>query len=42
VPTVLREDSAALLSIIVAATGLGLARVTGEPRWDAAASALIG
>jgi cation diffusion facilitator family transporter len=41
-PTVLLEDSAALLSILVAAAGLGLARVTGEPRWDAAASALIG
>ena len=41
-PTVLLEDSAALLSIVVAAAGLGLARVTGEPRWDAAASALIG
>lgn len=41
-PTVLLEDSAALLSIIVAATGLGLSRVTAEPRWDAAASAIIG
>jgi len=41
-PTVLLEDSAALLSILVAAAGLGLARVTEEPRWDAAASAVIG
>jgi divalent metal cation (Fe/Co/Zn/Cd) transporter len=41
-PTALAEDSAALLSIIIAAAGLGLARVTGEPRWDAAASSLIG
>src|SRR5262249_13316499 len=41
-PTVVLEDSAALLSILAAATGLTLARVTGEPRWDAAASALIG
>src|SRR5919204_1463677 len=41
-PTVLLEDSAALLSILVAAAGLGLARLTGEPRWDAAASAVIG
>jgi hypothetical protein len=39
-PTVLLEDSAALRSILVAAAGLGLARVTGEPRWDGAA--LIG
>jgi cation diffusion facilitator family transporter len=41
-PTVLLEDSAALLSILVAASGLTLAHLTGEPRWDAAASALIG
>ena len=41
-PTVLLEDSAALLSILVAATGLTMAHLTGEPRWDAAASALIG
>lgn len=41
-PTVLLEDSAALLSIVVAASGLTLARLTGEPRWDAAASAVIG
>ena len=41
-PTVLLEDSAALVSIVVAAAGLGLARLTAEPRWDAAASAVIG
>ena len=41
-PTVLLEDSAALLSILVAAAGLGLAHVTMQPRWDAAASAVIG
>lgn len=41
-PTVLLEDSAALLSIVVAAAGLALAQLTGEPRWDAAASATIG
>jgi len=41
-PTVLLEDSAALLSILVAAGGLTLAHLTGQPRWDAAASALIG
>lgn len=42
VSTVLLEDSAALLSIIAAATGLGLSRLTAEPRWDGAASAIIG
>jgi len=41
-PTVLLEDSAALLSILVAAAGLALAQRTGDPRWDAAASAAIG
>jgi cation diffusion facilitator family transporter len=41
-PTVVLEDSAALLSIVVAAAGLALAQLTGEPRWDAAASATIG
>jgi len=33
-PTVLLEDSAALVSIVVAAAGLGLARLTAEPRWE--------
>ena len=41
-PTVLLEDSAALLSIVVAAGGLLLAHITGDPRWDAAASGVIG
>jgi cation diffusion facilitator family transporter len=41
-PTVLLEDSAALVSILVAAAGLGLAHLTGDARWDAAASAVIG
>src|SRR5437868_13818168 len=41
-PTVLLEDSAALLSIVVAAAGLALAQLTAELRWDAAASAVIG
>src|SRR6267143_4501004 len=41
-PTVLLEDSAALLSIVVAAAGLALAQLTGRPQWDAAASAAIG
>src|SRR2546428_4855607 len=41
-PTVLLEDSAAMLSIVVAASGLALAHVTGNPRWDAVASGAIG
>ena len=36
------EDSAALLGILVAATGITLALVTGEPFWDGLASVLIG
>ena len=39
---VLFEDSAALLGILVAATGITLALVTGEPFWDGLASVLIG
>ena len=40
--TVVAEDSAALVSIAVAAAGLGLTQATGSPLWDAAASAVIG
>lgn len=39
---VLLEDSAALLGLFVAAAGLVLASVTGDPRWDGVASLLIG
>ena len=39
---VLFEDSAALAGIIVAAAGVGLALATGDPRWDGAASLVIG
>jgi cation diffusion facilitator family transporter len=42
VPTVVLEDSAALLSLLVAATGIALAHATGNVMWDAAASATIG
>jgi len=42
VSTVLLEDSAALLSIVVAAAGLTVSYVTGDPRWDAVASGVIG
>ncbi len=44
-PTVLivvLEDSAALISIVVAAVGLALAQRTGNPRWDGIASGIIG
>lgn len=40
--TVVLEDSAALLSLLVAAAGLGLSHATGRATWDAAASATIG
>ncbi|QXQ05849.1 cation diffusion facilitator family transporter [Sphingosinicellaceae bacterium] len=39
---VLFEDSAALAGILVAAAGVGLALVTGDPRWDGVASIVIG
>jgi len=41
-PTVLLEDTAAMLSLIVAAGGIGLHHVTGNPLWDALASGVIG
>jgi cation diffusion facilitator family transporter len=41
-PTVLLEDTAALVSLLVAATGITLAHATGREVWDAAASAVIG
>jgi divalent metal cation (Fe/Co/Zn/Cd) transporter len=40
--TVLMEDGAALVALLVAATGLWLTQTTGEGLWDAAASGLIG
>ncbi len=40
--TVVLEDSAALLSLVVAAVGLTLVQVTGSSLWDAVASAIIG
>jgi cation diffusion facilitator family transporter len=40
--TVFIEDSAALLGVLVAACGIALAQFTGEPRWDPAASVVIG
>ena len=40
--TVLLEDSAALVSLLIAAGGIRLAQVTGRGEWDAAASGVIG
>ncbi|MDB5933715.1 MAG: cation transporter, partial [Massilia sp.] len=40
--TVFIEDSAALLGLLVAAAGIGLAQLTGDPRFDPAASVVIG
>jgi cation diffusion facilitator family transporter len=40
--TVFIEDSAALLGVLVAAAGIGMAQWTGEARWDPAASIVIG
>jgi divalent metal cation (Fe/Co/Zn/Cd) transporter len=39
---VLFEDTAALVSLAIAAAGIWLAQRTGHPAWDAAASGLIG
>lgn len=39
---VLFEDSAALMGIVLAAAGVGLALATGDERWDGAASIAIG
>lgn len=39
---VILEDIAALIGLLVAATGLWLWRVTGDSRWDGAASVIIG
>ncbi|MET9276158.1 cation diffusion facilitator family transporter [Kribbella sp. NPDC003557] len=42
VKTVALEDSAALIGLLIAATGVTLAVVTGEHLWDGAASIAIG
>src|SRR5690606_38656359 len=39
---VLAEDSAALAGLVVAAAGMGLHQVTGDERYDAAGSILVG
>jgi cation diffusion facilitator family transporter len=42
VKMVLYEDTAALVGVLIAATGIGLAQATGRPFWDPLASILVG
>lgn len=42
VKAVFFEDAAALIGLVVAAAGLGLAQLTGQDKWDGAASIVIG
>ena len=42
VKMVLFEDSAALIGVAIAAAGIGLSEITGDPVWDPAASIIIG
>jgi cation diffusion facilitator family transporter len=41
-PVVLLEDTGALLGLMFALIGVGMAQITDEPRWDAAGSLAIG
>lgn len=40
--TVVLEDSGAIVGLLLAASGLGLTQLTGDARWDALATMLIG
>lgn len=40
--SVMLEDAAAVAGLVVAAGGIGLERITGDPLWDAVASIIIG
>jgi cation diffusion facilitator family transporter len=42
VNSVAAEDSAALVGLVVAAIGVALHQITGNPKWDGAASLVIG
>ncbi|MBW3573824.1 MAG: cation diffusion facilitator family transporter [Actinobacteria bacterium] len=42
IPVVLLEDSGAELGLLIALFGIAMARITGDPRWDAAGSLGIG
>jgi cation diffusion facilitator family transporter len=41
-PVVLLEDTAALVGLVFAATGISMTLITGDGRWDGAGSAAIG
>lgn len=41
-PVVLLEDTGALLGLLFALIGLGMAEITGSPKWDAVGSIAIG
>ena len=41
-PVVLLEDSAALIGLLLALFGVGMTLITGEGRWDAVGTAMIG
>ena len=41
-PVVLLEDFAALIGLFFALMGVGLTLLTGNPRWDAVGTLLIG